>query len=161
MSLILSTLLIFLQLPVIISFIINLILAILILIYAGNIFGGGWYKTDWCPIYYRPGYPNNPDAHCRHLQVAVKVLIGVGSGLGFLVGLLYIVLLSLRIIALSRSRSWGQTSVRNSGKRTSIFPEGEYTLQFTLKGLKKAAPCASGVDGSVKGQSSLGDEQQQ
>jgi hypothetical protein len=77
---------IFLQLPIIISFIINLILAILILIYAGNIFAGGWFRSDWCPIYYRPGYPNPQDAHCRHLEVAVKVLIGVGSGLGFLVG---------------------------------------------------------------------------
>jgi hypothetical protein len=85
-SLILSTLLIFLQLPVIISFTINLILAIVILIYAGNILGGGWFKSDWCPSYYRPGYPNNQDAKCKQLQVAVKVLIGVGSGLGFLVG---------------------------------------------------------------------------
>jgi hypothetical protein len=79
---------IFLQLPIIISFIIKLILAILILIYAGNIFAGGWFKSDWCPIYYRPGYPSYPyrDAHCRHLEVATKVLIGVSSGLGFLVG---------------------------------------------------------------------------
>jgi hypothetical protein len=78
---------IFLQLPIIISFIINLILAILILIYAGNIFAGGWFKADWCPVYYRPGYPGYPaDVHCRHLEVAVKVLIGVSSGLGFLIG---------------------------------------------------------------------------
>lgn len=74
--------------------------------------------------------------------------------------LFYIALLSIRIVAVSRSRSWGQTSICNSGKRTSIFPEGEYTLQFTLKGLKKAVPKASAGDGSMRGQSGLGDEQQ-
>jgi hypothetical protein len=77
---------IFLPLPIIISFIINLILAILILIYAGNIFSGGWFKYNGCPVYYRPGYPSYPDARCRHLEVAMKILIGISSGLGFLVG---------------------------------------------------------------------------
>lgn len=157
-SLILSTLMIFLQLPIIISFTINLILAILILIYAGNIFGGGWPRSDWCYDYYGNPYGI---AQCIHLQVAVMALMGVSSGLGFLVGLFYLVLLLLRIIAVSRSRSWERTSIFSFVKRTSIFPEGEYTLQFTLKGLKKAAPKAGGGDGRVRGQSDSGDEQQQ
>lgn len=74
---------IFLQLPVIISFTINLVLTILILIYAGNIFGPGWPRSDWCYDYYRNPYGI---PQCIHFQVAVMVLMGVGAGLGFLVG---------------------------------------------------------------------------
>jgi hypothetical protein len=84
---------IFLPLPIIISFIVNLVLAILILVYAGNIFWTGWPRSDWCPNYHgppgHPGYPGNPyndPSKCKHLQVAMKVLMGIGSGLGFLVG---------------------------------------------------------------------------
>jgi hypothetical protein len=72
----------------------------------------------------------------------------------------YLVLLLLGIIAVSRSGSWGQTSIFSCAKRNSIFPEGEYTLQFTLKRLNKVVPKTGSDDGDMRGRADSGDEQQ-
>jgi hypothetical protein len=74
---------IFLQLPIIVSFIINLIFAILALVFAGNVFERGWPNNNWCYDY---RYPNSPDKQCKQFIEATKILIGIGGGLGFLIG---------------------------------------------------------------------------
>jgi hypothetical protein len=82
-SFILSTLMIFLQLPITVSLLINLIFTILTLIYAGNVFGRGWPNDSWCYAY---RYPNYPNTECIQLRMAARILIGIGGGLGFFIG---------------------------------------------------------------------------
>ena len=74
--------------------------------------------------------------------------------------LLYLVVVLLTIIAVSSARSWERSSIYGFWKRTSIFPEGEYSLQLTLKGVKKDAPKLDSGEGSVRGQDDSASEQQ-
>jgi hypothetical protein len=68
---------IFLQLPIIVNLFIDLILTILILVFAGNVFGQGWPDNGWCYVF---------DTQCIQWRVVARILMGIGGGLGFLVG---------------------------------------------------------------------------
>jgi len=71
----------------------------------------------------------------------------------------YLVLLLLRIITFSRTRYWGKSSASDFANEGSLFPEGEYTFQFTLRGLTKDVPKAGGGNESVRGQSGSSESQ--
>ncbi|PVH83938.1 hypothetical protein DL98DRAFT_91209 [Cadophora sp. DSE1049] len=83
-SLILSIVMIFIELPIFFSLIIDIIFPILILIYSGNIFGYGWPDRNWCYEYYRE--PVKTDPHCLHMRGIVRILMGITGGLGFVTG---------------------------------------------------------------------------
>jgi len=74
----------FLQLPILISLIIDLVLPILIFIYSGNIFGYGWPESHWCDYDYYDGRP--PSAECVRSRTVARILMGISAGFGFVVG---------------------------------------------------------------------------
>ena len=77
---------IFVQLPILISMVVDLVMPILILVYSGNVFGLGWPVENWCPFrYVRPGeMERSPE--CLHAVNVVRILFGVSAGLGFVIG---------------------------------------------------------------------------
>jgi hypothetical protein len=77
---------IFLQLPILVAMVIDLVMSILILIYSGDVFGYGWPDTDWCRRDYWRGGPNEPNAECLYTVKVARILLGVGGGLGFVIG---------------------------------------------------------------------------
>lgn len=73
-----------LQLPILISLIIDLTLPILIFVYSGNIFGNGWPESRWCDYGY---YNREPlSAECVHSITVARILMGISGGFGFVVG---------------------------------------------------------------------------
>jgi hypothetical protein len=54
-------------------------------VYAGNIFGSGWPDDSWCYSYRYP-YPDHPNPKCERMKFIVRILVGIGGGLGFLIG---------------------------------------------------------------------------
>ncbi|KAL5327567.1 hypothetical protein ACEPPN_005267 [Leptodophora sp. 'Broadleaf-Isolate-01'] len=130
-ALILSIVMIFIQLPIFFSLVIDIVFPILILIYSGNIFGNGWPDANWCYEYYRE--PRIPNPKCLHMRDIVRILMGVTGGLGFVTGILFLVILLLRVIAISRTKFW---------KKGVGFgcPTGQYTFSVTLGVMKQGAP---------------------
>ncbi|KAH7327087.1 hypothetical protein BKA65DRAFT_509908 [Rhexocercosporidium sp. MPI-PUGE-AT-0058] len=130
-ALILSTVMLFIQLPIFFSLIIDIVFPILILVFSGNIFGNGWPDRNWCYEYYRE--PRLPDPQCLYMRDIVKILMGVTGGLGFISGILFIVIMLLRVIAISRTKFW---------KRGIGFgcPTGQYTFSVTLGVMKRGGP---------------------
>lgn len=116
--------------------------------------------------YVYPIPPNGPtwlpaDARCTRFIIPARALIGAIAGLGFVLGLVlsflcfhvcvvfrnvvdlfcvirfvFLALLVLRIIVVSRSKSW-----RNS----EVFALGEYNVQFTFKVTRNGEP-VGGMD---------------
>jgi hypothetical protein len=82
-SFILSTFAIFLEIPIMVNLLIDLILTVLVLIYAGNIFGQGWPDNNWCYDFRKPNYDNST---CLQWRGVTRILMGIGGGLGFLIG---------------------------------------------------------------------------
>ncbi|KAG4438623.1 hypothetical protein IFR05_005906 [Cadophora sp. M221] len=130
-ALILSIVMTFIQLPIFFSLVIDIVFPILILVYSGNIFGNGWPDANWCYEYYRE--PRTQDPKCLHMRDIVRILMGVTGGLGFVTGTLFLVILLLRVIAISRTKFW---------KRGVGFgcPTGQYTFSVTLGVMKQGAP---------------------
>lgn len=83
-ALILSIVMIFIQIPIFLSLVIDIVFPILILVYSGNIFGNGWPDANWCYNYYPE--PRIPDAKCLHKRDLVRIVMGVTGGLGFVTG---------------------------------------------------------------------------
>jgi len=135
-SSILSTLMIFLQPPITVNLLIDLILTISILISAGNAFRFSIPDQRWC---FNPYNNQRFDAQCMKLIQATKILIIIGSGLSFLVGLLYLVLALLRVVGISRTEFWKQNGMFSSD------PSKQYTFQITLGFLKKCPEDNDGV----------------
>ncbi|KAH7379831.1 hypothetical protein BKA64DRAFT_686446 [Cadophora sp. MPI-SDFR-AT-0126] len=127
-SLIISIVMIFIQLPVFCSLIIDIIFPILILVFSGNIFGYGWPDRNWCYEYYRE--PMKTDPHCVHMRGIVRILMGVTGGLGFVTGILLLVILLLRVIAISRTKFWKKSP-------GLTLPTGQYTFSVTLGVMKQ------------------------
>ncbi len=74
---------IFVQLPIIVLALINLIFTILFLVFSGDLFGFGWPNEYWCTDYADP-YQRDP--RCMDLKLVITILVAIGGGLGFLVG---------------------------------------------------------------------------
>ncbi len=124
----------FLPLPIILGLAVDLTLAILIFIFAGNsLYIYGYEDSQWCAGGYdrnHPYEPLPPALRCLHFRIVLRGLIGAATGLAFVGGMLFMVLFLLRSIAISRSkcwRSWG------GGK------EGRYTFSVTLNVMKSKA----------------------
>lgn len=134
-SFISSTLMIFLQLPIVVSFITQFVFSILTLVFAGNVFERGWPGNGWYYDY-------------RWKETA-SILIGIGGGFGFLVGLLYLALVLLQVIAISRAKFWKRHLMCPS------YSSGQYTFQITLGFVKKRSQNIDGENGSAREESQL------
>ncbi len=75
---------IFLQIPILLSLVINITFPILILVFSGNVFSSGWPDTQWCFDYYRE--PRVADPQCIRMRDIIRITAGVTAGLGFIVG---------------------------------------------------------------------------
>lgn len=136
------TLNIFIQLPIVINILSDLVLSIVILIYATRVLSVGWPRQrDWCPsrdrYYDDPGVPADP--RCLRFLSVSRILIGVSTGLSYVVGFMFLALLLMRIIAVSKTKFW---------KRAMWIAPGEYNYQLTFtisrKGEVGATASASG-----------------
>jgi len=146
-SFVLSTFMIFFQFPIIVSLLINLIFTTLAFLYTGNVFGRGWPDDSWCYTYRYPDYPDYPDTQCRQWRMVARTLISIGGGLGFLVGLFYLVLVLLRVVAISRAKFWKRNGMCPS------YPSGHYTFQITLGFLKKSQRNTNGENENAREES--------
>ncbi|KAK0113477.1 hypothetical protein ONS95_013734 [Cadophora gregata] len=144
-SLILSMVMIFIELPVFFSLVIDIVFPILILIYSGNIFGYGWPDRNWCYEYYRE--PMKTDPHCLRMRGTVRILMGVTGGLSFVTGIFLLVILLLRVIAVSRTKFWK----KNPG---FTCPTGQYTFSVTLGVMKQPKFEVSEAPGASQGSNS-------
>ncbi|KAE9362948.1 hypothetical protein N431DRAFT_390431 [Stipitochalara longipes BDJ] len=139
MNFVLSTPTIFFQAPILINMAVHIAMSIVMLVFSEQVFRRGWPDEYWCrrwepqkPPYIKPPKLLNPTWECIKARRDLRVMIGVSAGVGYLIGLLILTLLTLRVAALFRTKFW-------EGRRRPSFPvipgwnPTGFTLQFTLK----------------------------
>ncbi len=77
---------IFVQLPILIGMVVDLVMPIVILVYSGNVFGYGWPEQNWCRYDYWRGGRYEPSPECLYKMNVARILFGVSAGLGFVIG---------------------------------------------------------------------------
>ncbi|KAH6682768.1 hypothetical protein B0J14DRAFT_647001 [Halenospora varia] len=102
-SLIISTITLFIPIPLIANILLDFICPIVLSIYTARIWQRlNWPNANWCQdrMYYDPE-PGPPPPACRYLRVTAKGLMGSGAGLNFFVALLYLYILLMRVVMFS------------------------------------------------------------
>jgi len=151
----LTTPTIFFPAPILINISIHIAMLAVMLVFSAEIFNNGWPDSNFCRRWSRTPYPGRPETlperwECVRARDNLRIMLGVSAGVGILIGLLILTLLTLRVAALFRTRFW---EVRRRQKLPSLSgwnPTG-FTIQFTLKVLphERQAPAAAPVPAVV------------
>ncbi|PPQ77948.1 hypothetical protein CVT25_015423 [Psilocybe cyanescens] len=145
-SVIFSVINIAVVLPILINFIVDVVLASGVLAWAIDLVTS-LPTEDWCKRYnYPPGYPPSPPEpipphpKCEELKLTVRWLMVIAGSLGGIVGVVYIALAVIRVIAILKTRFWRRS--------TWSLPGGEITFQVSLKlrGQERVASVEQGED---------------
>ncbi|KDR69470.1 hypothetical protein GALMADRAFT_145508 [Galerina marginata CBS 339.88] len=133
-SLIFSIINLLVNFPIPLNMIVDIVLAPAMISWAVRLiiaFPNGWCRE--LNRYPGPGMPYpypETDPKCKDWELVAKILTGVVAGLGGILGLVYIILLILRGVALFRSKFWKKPIGLN-------FPSGQISLEISLKFLRQ------------------------
>jgi hypothetical protein len=129
-TLVLSVINVFVNLPILLNIIVDIILAAGIIPRVIRLIRS--MSTNWCKRgYIRPGIPApEPHPKCEDWKLVVKILMGTAAGLGIIVFAIYLGLLILRSIALIRTKFWKRPA-------TWTFPTGQLSFEVSIKLLKQ------------------------
>ncbi|KDR78793.1 hypothetical protein GALMADRAFT_244346 [Galerina marginata CBS 339.88] len=150
-SLIFSVINVLVNFPILLNVIVDVVLSAGII---ASVFGlvNVFPDSSWCRKYDpgnpRPG-PFPVDPKCAHeILVVVKILTGTAVGFGAIVGLVYLVLLILRSIAIIRTNFWKKPLALT-------FPTGQLTLEISLKLLRQESATTQSAEASGSGHGPL------
>ncbi|KAF4615869.1 hypothetical protein G7Y89_g15248 [Cudoniella acicularis] len=141
-NLLVSIPLLFLQIPIFISTTTNLIFSIFVILYSIPVLSYGWPQESkcriWVPVpsdpqdpYGSHGHFSGPTEECLSALQVLRIIMGVGAGLGIFVGTILGALALFQTIAIIRTRFWKDKKLVSFGNLSGWKPKG-FTVQFTF-----------------------------